>query len=425
MDAERSPDLLQRLTELGKDRPEVTLTSILNMQIERERLDALAARLGREDRIGSYEHDGMYLWRLPSTSGATDWGQELCADLNKHVPVSLKPIPEKEELLNQLRQLAGSEDRAGWDEIDEDWDRQLELIARARVGIGRGKEDRLYAQIVALDRCAYEAFPQPVRELFKHDRAGTYWFFSPKVLRWEKDTEVGRNELLHVISEVLTRRLSDLQAVPGENGGEVIVHKAPPEVLNWNPLLERVEKMLRAPLKDPTFELDGEDTRRYLQFTNGVWDAETMSFKPCSPEIRVTNCTGWAWKGSGLTEEVENAVHEALENVKRDAVAQSGLSESTCRSLEALCPAVPDLAYIKSVCGTWERAIYALKHVTRATFALKYQDVLWGRGPGGNGKDVLANRVATLLGSYFVNLACEALTNPTDPDPRGLDGGAR
>lgn len=38
------------------------------------------------------------------------------------------------------------------------------------------------------------------------------------------------------------------------------------------------------------------------------------------------------------------------------------------------------------------------------------------RGPGGHGKDVLANRVATLLGTYFVNLACEALASC-----RGLD----
>ena len=47
---------------------------------------------------------------------------------------------------------------------------------------------------------------------------------------------------------------------------------------------------------------------------------------------------------------------------------------------------------------------------------MKYQDVLWSRGPGGNWKDVLANRVATLLGTYFVNLACEALTNCRDLD---------
>ena len=60
--------------------------------------------------------------------------------------------------------------------------------------------------------------------------------------------------------------------------------------------------------------------------------------------------------------------------------------------------------------------MYCLKHIARATFALKYQENLWSRGPGGNGKDTLANRVATLLGSYFVNLPCEALTAVREVD---------
>ena len=42
-------------------------------------------------------------------------------------------------------------------------------------------------------------------------------------------------------------------------------------------LLERVEKMGRALLVDTAFELDGEETRRYLRFTNGVFDAEKMT----------------------------------------------------------------------------------------------------------------------------------------------------
>ena len=77
---------------------------------------------------------------------------------------------------------------------------------------------------------------------------------------------------------------------------------------------------------------------------------------------------------------------------------------------------MPDLLYVYGLCGTWERALYCLKHIARALFALKYQDILWSRGPGGNGKDSLANRVAVLLGTYFVNLACEALTTCRDLD---------
>ena len=148
--------------------------------------------------------------------------------------------------------------------------------------------------------------------MFKHDRAGAYWFFSPKHLKWEKDTEIGRNELLHVISTVLSRRLSDYTMSIGEEGGEVLVKCSPPEVLNSAPLVERVEKMLRAPLKDATFELDGEDSSRWIQFTNGVFDRDTLTYAQCCPAIRVTNTTEWAWEGSGLTSNSEAAISVAF-----------------------------------------------------------------------------------------------------------------
>ena len=133
---------------------------------------------------------------------------------------------------------------------------------------------------------------------------------------------------------------------------------------------------------------------------------------------------------SGLSAETEQEIVRTLEGIAQDeasrraadaeaqgeASTRAAVSEESCQRLDGLCGRVPDLGYIKSVCGTWERAVYCLKHLARATFALKYQDILWPRGPGGNGKDVLANRVATLLGSYFVNLACEALTNCRDLD---------
>ena len=135
------------------------------------------------------------------------WELELLKQINQICPVSLKPIPSREEIFDLLQRASPSD--ADWEAIDEEWDRQLELIIAARPGISRGREDRLYAGIVALERIAYDDYKRPVRDLFKHDRTGTYWFFSPRHKRWERDTEVGRNELLHVISEVLSRRLCD------------------------------------------------------------------------------------------------------------------------------------------------------------------------------------------------------------------------
>eukprot|EP00959_Pyramimonas_sp_CCMP1952_P434509 9098417-Pyramimonas_sp.AAC.1 len=118
-----------------------------------------------------------------------------------------------------------------------------------------------------------------------------------------------------------------------------------------------------------------------------------MDFIPHAPSLRITNTTGWSYVGSGLSEDVEKRVAEVLIGCDRPEFDVATVSE-----LEGLSKYVPDLHFIHSVCGTWERAMYCLKHIARATFALKYQENLWSRGPGGNGKDTLANRVATLLG---------------------------
>ena len=54
--------------------------------------------------------------------------------------------------------------------------------------------------------------------------------------------------------------------------------------------------------------------------------------------------------------------------------------------------------------------------MSRAAFALPYTEWLCTRGPGGNGKDTLANRMAEFLGGYSVTLACEALTQARSLD---------
>ena len=79
------------------------------------------------------------------------------------MPVSLKSIPSKDELLDQLRALDPDGD---WDTVEEDWGDQLKLISQARPGSARGREDRVYAEIVALERSAYEDYPWPVWKLF-------------------------------------------------------------------------------------------------------------------------------------------------------------------------------------------------------------------------------------------------------------------
>ena len=78
-------------------------------------------------------------------------------------------------------------------------------------------------------------------------------------------------------------------------------------------------------------------------------------------------------------------------------IDDTAVSDEATRALENASRLIPDLAFLLSLCGSWERALYCAKHLARATFALPYQEHLWARGPGSNGKDTLANRMLAFL----------------------------
>ena len=122
---------------------------------------------------------------------------------------------------------------------------------------------------------------------------------------------------------------------------------------------------------------------------------------------------GWAWKGSGLSPEQEEETRAALEAAAQDETA---LTSAASAQLEGVARNVPALKFLFDICGSWERVLYLAKHLARATFALPYQENLWTRGPGSNGKDTLANLMLALLGDYFSNLPCEALTGGREMD---------
>ena len=76
----------------------------------------------------------------------------------------MKPIPGREELFAQLKALAPEKD---WDTVDEDWETQMEYVLAARPRVNVGREDRLYAQIVACEGTSYEDYGWAVRSLFQ------------------------------------------------------------------------------------------------------------------------------------------------------------------------------------------------------------------------------------------------------------------
>ena len=412
-DAERHPELLAKMKD--KKRPEIALQSHLNMRWEREVLDAMAAAVRGLASIGSYEHDGLYLYnpRLDPNDedGGHAWQQKVLGRVRAQVgsPISIKQPPSFEDVLAELRERWPAED---WDTCDDcPVLEQGALIEEALRLEAKTSLHSLYARIVALDPRAYVDHAWSVRQLFKHRGAGQYWCFDVAAKKWT--TEDARDKLLVVICDVLGRRVRNWHVSFEEEGGMQIEQDAASPQFMCVGLAESVEKLLRTELRDPGFELDGEDARRYIVFTNCAFDKENGNELELSPVFRSSHCTGWALEGTGVNEAEEDQLSDAMMLV---GVEDAACTDEACRALDACAKFIPALAFLYSICGTWERTLYLSKHLARALFALPYCEHLWTRGPGANGKDTLANLMQSLLGGYFCNLPCEALTGGREMD---------
>ena len=103
-------------------------------------------------------------------------------------------------------------------------------------------------------------------------------------------------------------------------------------------LAESVEKLARSYLRDRTFELDGDDMRRYLVFENVVFDRETDDTVARSPAIRSTHSTGWELGDSGLTDAQEEMLVDAL---VLTGVDDAILSDEACSAYDSCTEFVP------------------------------------------------------------------------------------
>ena len=418
LDAAQEPSLYQKAKDRGHARPEVLVQVILNNAWERMSLDLVVDTLGRDARVMSYEHDGIFCAIQGDALALCDR-----AEAATGVKLAIKRAPTQEEAFAHLRAEYPS-DR--WDDVDADWRSQMDSVRAVMQPGVHGKCDQEYAKIVASELQPYNGCPWSVRELFKYER-GRWAFFDVDEMTWApSDSDRGRNELLLVMGNVLQKRcVSDYHESTDEHehGGCARCHRSDPDItLGHAPLLEHVEKLLRGMLHDPNFGLDGEDTRPFLRFKNVVYNAETDDFAPNEPRLRVTNSMGWKWEGSGLTPQDEGEVAAALQawrateaaveeanrlppDDQSDAlVAVDAARAEVARRLEALKQAIPDLGFLHSLVGTWERVFYTLRHQARSAFALPYQECLAPSGPGCNGKSSMCTRMEMFLGRLAVNL---------------------
>ena len=164
---------------------------------------------------------------------------------------------------------------------------------------------------------------------------------------------------------------------------------------------------MRALLRDRSFELDCDDPRKHVSFANGVFNRDSGIFEPRSPHARAMHSTGWNLYPMIARRDIATALQMADDD-------GLNFTSATIQTLEGC--SLPVLNYLYDICGEWDRTLYCLKHVARSIFALKFQECLWTRGAGSNGKDTLAILMKSLLDDYFHSATTGLLTNV-----RGLD----
>jgi hypothetical protein len=275
-DAEKHPELVDKVKADGADRPEVTLQSLLNMRREREVLDAMCLAVRSVAEVASYEHDGLFLYRPPVADEAAGkrWREEVLQLVKDRVAaaVSIKEPMSFDEALAELERRWPGED---WQTEEDTWaeEEQGRLI---RLALQRGSKlcDHLtFAKIVYLELAAYEGHPWAVTDLFKSLGEGVYYFFDVDEGAWGKAD--AKDQLLHVIMDVLARRVREFSLAEGAG---LRAAQSETNVQFMSIALARsVEEALRPMLRDRAFELDGDDSRRHLVFANGVYDRERIN----------------------------------------------------------------------------------------------------------------------------------------------------
>ena len=345
-DAEKHQELLKQLAK--SDRPDVTLQSQLNMKYEREVLDGMALAVQGLARVASYEHDGMFLHEV------SDCDAVLKAVRGRvHAPVSIKKQMTQPEVLAELASRWPHEDWTTKEEIAEE---QCALIAEALQGCAKGRQQQLYARIVALE---LDCDGYPIKQVFKHIGNGQYMHWDGK---WTQDD--ARDKLLHAIGDVLSKRLRPWHWET-RSEKQVAVYAEPSDVFSQLCTVEAVERFIRPLLRDSDFKMD--DQRQYVAFENAVYDRVKDEWVDKAPHIRSSHTTGWSWYGTGLSNTEEQMAERAVMTGDEHLLNQVSLF-------------IPGLAFLYDITGNWERCIYLCKHLARATFAMELQEILWTMG---------------------------------------------
>ncbi len=168
------------------------------------------------------------------------------------MPLKDKAVPDFATILEKFQTAFPGD----WETRVPNWDEQLRIEQAARPEAHQAKQDRLYAEIVALEPEPYIGLPWGVRDLFKHAGKGSYAWFSVEERKWrpaDGKSSGGKDRLMHVISLVLNRTLgyrwldeffhAGIDAVLGDPAAHQGAAERATPMLDNSTVLERVEKL--------------------------------------------------------------------------------------------------------------------------------------------------------------------------------------
>ncbi|CAE7355709.1 unnamed protein product, partial [Symbiodinium pilosum] len=322
--------------------------------------EELANRISREvrelrkkDAAGHSEH--MKLLKQSTSGSSSTWLQ---AELKKKLrgfaftlepPLTLEKAMEKTKLEMCKSPLAHL-----WNRKDAGWRTYHNLVCQAFNG--NLAHHGLFAELVIRTPAVSESIPYSLREVFKMvlDTGHKAWYFCPHK-QW-----IITGDCVQVIAQ---RDLSHYYLQWNTDGYDVSIPT------RWDFSAESFKNGVAASLRSHLgvsshlWVLDGEDTRRYLNFEGRDLDRDTLEWRDINPDLKISRSTGWEHTWSSWWESHDD----------------------------------------------WASTIYE-----QGIFGLPQAAALWTREIGRNGKDTICNITQKLLGSYAVSVAAETLVKVRD-----------
>ena len=273
-------------------RPAEYLQYALNTAKERELIDkAIQVVEDAGGTVLALEHDGLFV-HLPAEEFET-FNRDMQCALGVNYPYTLQPTPSVEKALEKAKLVM----RQGplehlWHLKDEEWRTHHHLICQAYTG--NLAHHGLFAEVMLRSPAVNTNIPYSITQIFKIlvDTGHKAWY-SCQHLQWIITGDSAMDSLKSCIQIIAQRDLGHYHTTWTTESNEVRVST------RWDfsaePFKNSVAQSLRPHLgaTSELWALDGEETRRLLNFEGTVLDRETLQWRKVTPEMKISRSTGW------------------------------------------------------------------------------------------------------------------------------------